>query len=342
MMVNSNYTLPAQTTTYYEICSEIGTLINSTVESHIVGFEAYINPTTAKYVHHFVLYAGDSCEMYSRMAMTVIWIWAPGYRGAVFPNEAGVRILGIGGFRVFRLQYHYDNPSKDQGVVDTSGFYFYTSVKLRTHDVGILQLGDPMVFKSKEPVRNAEGNGYSKLSLTSAAAECSDLFTADKVTVFDRFLHMHQAGEHMVTKHYAKGGMLKRTDSVDFFDFREQGAFSPPTTGAGFTIDKGDYFLLDCYYYQAEGQNIIFGLGSHEEMCIDFVYYYPRQEKPRGGVCLPTADSLQQPTAVLSSERDLGRKYGSCSRATLLRGRHSAVASLAMTLLLSMVWACRE
>ncbi len=32
---------------------------------------------------------------------------------------------------------------------------------------------------------------------------------------------------------------------------------------------------MDCYYYNSDGK-VAWGLGSANEMCIDFLYYYPR------------------------------------------------------------------
>ena len=43
----------------------------------------------------------------------------------------------------------------------------------------------------------------------------------------------------------------------------------PPTT---FTA------LRQCYYNNQVGGSLAFGLGSDAEMCIDFLYYYPRND----------------------------------------------------------------
>ena len=32
---------------------------------------------------------------------------------------------------------------------------------------------------------------------------------------------------------------------------------------------------MDCYYYSSDGA-VTWGLGSANEMCIDFLYYYPK------------------------------------------------------------------
>ena len=38
---------------------------------------------------------------------------------------------------------------------------------------------------------------------------------------------------------------------------------------------RGIHFQVDCYYYNPDG-TATWGLGSSNEMCIDFLYYYPR------------------------------------------------------------------
>ena len=69
-----------------------------------------------------------------------------------------------------------------------------------------------------------------------------------------------------------------RTDSVEFWDFEQQGAVNPGSTGAGFEVRRGDAWAVDCYYGPTpDGAARVWGLGSDDEMCIDFLYYYPRQ-----------------------------------------------------------------
>jgi len=81
---------------------------------------------------------------------------------------------------------------------------------------------------------------------------------------------MHQSGVRMVN-HQIRGNQVIRTGGVDFFDFDQQGSFN--VIQPSFTISPGDRFETSCYY-DAVGER--FGQSSQEEMCIAFLYYYPR------------------------------------------------------------------
>jgi hypothetical protein len=69
--------------------------------------------------------------------------------------------------------------------------------------------------------------------------------------------------------------IYKRTDSVQAYDFRSSGAYEPMSTGEGFYLTGAEYLSTTCVY-KTHGRNIVFGLGSDDEMCIDFLFYYPK------------------------------------------------------------------
>ena len=56
-----------------------------------------------------------------------------------------------------------------------------------------------------------------------------------------------------------------------FFDF----GWQDPTLNQPFQIKPGDELTTRCYYNNKKSTNVKFGLGSDEEMCIDFIFYYP-------------------------------------------------------------------
>jgi hypothetical protein len=90
---------------------------------------------------------------------------------------------------------------------------------------------------------------------------------------------MHAAGERMVTRQYRNQKLL-RQDEADYYDFEMSGGIVPVSTGLGFTIRKGDSFETECFYRTPVGHEatqIVWGLASSDEMCIDFIHYYPRQ-----------------------------------------------------------------
>ncbi len=274
---------------------------DGSVARHIVGFEPVFNAETQKYIHHYTLYGygysetetspptygacpvpwyacyqGESpCTNNKREMM---WLWAPGLAASKLPDEAGIRILGTG-IKAFILQVHYDNPNDDVGKVDSSGFRIYYTSTLRANDAGVLEIGDPKV-NAKDQVLPA---GMSKVTYNHDAASCTNRFANNSVSVFTRFLHMHQIGSRMRVTQKAVSGEVIRTDVSDYYDFKQAGAFEPRSTGTGFRISKGDTFTVECWYLTPPQTARRFGFGSADEMCIDFIYYYPLQVRLYAG-----------------------------------------------------------
>jgi len=167
----------------------------------------------------------------------------------------------------------------------------------------VLQLGDPNV-EAAFRVPGALPTGASHLTLENTADGCSNTFTAGEITVFTRFLHMHQVGVRMKTTQMRAGEEV-RQDYVDFYDFRQSGGFEPRSTADGFKVKKGDSFKVECWYETQAGDPRRFGQGSADEMCIDFLYYYPAQASvPNDGKCRPDmADGFPQPRPVDAIQR---------------------------------------
>jgi len=76
----------------------------------------------------------------------------------------------------------------------------------------------------------------------------------------------------MYNEHIRNGEVI-RTSVVDFFDFDQQG--SQPVQQETFEILPGDSFRTRCYF-NGDDDSVKWGAGSHEEMCISFLTYYPR------------------------------------------------------------------
>ena len=84
---------------------------------------------------------------------------------------------------------------------------------------------------------------------------------------------MHQTGDMMYTSILKKDGSPeKHVNKVQYFSFAHQS----PTLTHPFQIERGDSLKTRCYYNNPGVQKpLTFGLGSEQEMCIDFLYYYP-------------------------------------------------------------------
>ena len=50
--------------------------------------------------------------------------------------------VGAGGYKIFTIEVHYDNPEGKEGIVDSSGFHIYFSKELRQHGAGYMEVGD--------------------------------------------------------------------------------------------------------------------------------------------------------------------------------------------------------
>ena len=99
----------------------------------------------------------------------------------------------------------------------------------------------------------------------------------------------------MVTQKNTAGAVI-RTDKADYYDFKQSGALEPKSTGAGFTISKGDTFAVECWYKHPGTTARRFGQGSADEMCIDFIFYYPIQ--PGVAQCQPSTTTTGVPAAA--------------------------------------------
>ena len=74
----------------------------------------------------------------------------------------------------------------------------------------------------------------------------------------------------MRTRHFRASGEEVGGSEIEFYNFNFQDA-----TFRGEPAQAGDKFTTECTY-RAAGASTQFGLGSSEEMCIDFIGYYPR------------------------------------------------------------------
>ncbi|CAM9374178.1 unnamed protein product [Discosporangium mesarthrocarpum] len=314
-----DYLIPTNTTTYEITClnsTQLEALGVPTNVSHVVGFEAIIDTDTEPHIHHLVLkgYTDESCMGLS----SDIYVWASGSpSGQAMPDEAGFR-FGFdreNDFKSIGVETHYDNPTAIEGLLDSSGVRVFWTENLRQYDAGVMQLGDPFVLLSTEPEPGLP-MGKSMYSF-SCPSSCTEEFQDESVTVFLQSLHMHEAGARMVTRHY-RNDELYRVAEVEYYDFRYSGAF--PVNVVDVTIERGDRFETDCYYETSDQKT--FGLGSENEMCIDFLYYYPAQELPTGGYCgFGGTDDNSEFTgdlcggemtgfSALPEDSDLGRTFG--------------------------------
>ncbi|CAM9889421.1 unnamed protein product [Choristocarpus tenellus] len=118
---------------------------------------------------------------------------------------------------------------------------------------------------------------------------------------------MHDAGRRMETRQY-RNDVIIRTSKVEYYNFEQRGSYR--TRSVDETIRKGDRFETDCYY-DSEGDTKMFGLGSENEMCIDFIFFYPAQDFFLGycGYGFLCGGTLAEVTQ-LAGDSDFDREFG--------------------------------
>eukprot|EP00752_Nemacystus_decipiens_P002628 g2460.t1 len=319
----NNFVIPTERTWYETTCFTAADLPDLD-EFHAIGFQGLIQDDTSEYVHHLVLTAwttspdcGLSCdEWYSQYSsgddvgteyysyveennITIpdfcrydtvdVFPWGPGVADLYLPDDTGFLFGNAsGGYTSLSLETHYNNPNGDEGVEDSSGVRVYYTEELRPIDMGVMKLGDPFVFLYGQPLPD----GKAGISFTCPSSCTEDNFEAEEVTVFGHFLHMHETGQRLITRQYRNDSSgneaLIHSAEVEYYSFLQAAAFMVSTNDS-ITIQKGDRFETECYYDTAlssvGSDNVTFGLGSEQEMCIDYVFYYPNQGLPDTGAC---------------------------------------------------------
>jgi len=152
------------------------------------------------------------------------------------------------------------------GLVDNSGIRLYYTSVLRIHNAGILQLGD---FLALQTVPIPEGTGTYEI-MYDCPSNCLSNFT-QPLNAISSMLHMHERGSSMWSDLWRNGQLIQQINRVDFYSFNLQ-----QTTPINITIMPGDRISTHCIYDTNPDSTTIFGLASYQEMCIDFLLYWPK------------------------------------------------------------------
>jgi len=107
-------------------------------------------------------------------------------------------------------------------------------------------------------------------------SECTSKWPND-ITVFADGLHMHQVGKMMWSVHYDSTGTRVSENNgylnrVEYWDFKFQDFPRFKTV-----IKRGDRINTHCVFDTSTiNRTVKFGSASSDEMCLEFVAYYPR------------------------------------------------------------------
>jgi len=147
-----------------------------------------------------------------------------------------------------------------------SGVRIYYTTNLKKYEAGTLIIGD--IGNMPNPTLIGPGTGLQHFEY-SCPTGCTSSFPYP-LNAFGSVLHMHQIGSMIWSTQWLNNTAI-RTERIDFWDFKLQQITTDP-----YVINPGDRINLHCVYQQQSDRSVKFYLGSDDEMCLLFVWYYPR------------------------------------------------------------------
>ncbi|XP_064648507.1 DBH-like monooxygenase protein 1 [Lineus longissimus] len=292
----SNFTVPASDTHYECRLLEMPLLFE---KHHVIRQEPIITPGNEAHVHHMILYlcppsmnnqtyesllaGGGGCGAF-QSCRNPAFSFAIGGKGSTYPDTLGYPIGGDDEPLYARLEIHYDNPQLRSDVVDSSGFLLIYTPILRANDIGVLLVGRAVSQTHIIPPKQEKFVSYSFCN-TKCTDESFERGGVDKIHMFGFLPHTHLAGRAVVTRHLRGDVELPYIGKDDNYDFNYQ---MTVVKDEKVEFKKGDELRVECTYNTMDRNLPVYGgKSTHEEMCMSFIYYYPR---------LPMVQCFSQPT----------------------------------------------
>uniref|UniRef100_A0A8C0YBY3 Monooxygenase, DBH-like 1 n=2 Tax=Cyprinus carpio TaxID=7962 RepID=A0A8C0YBY3_CYPCA len=300
---NEEVPVPHKDTTYW---CQIFKFPELKKKHHIIRIEPMIQKGHENLVHHILLYQCDSNLNKSEIdrghecyhpnmpdsfftCETVLFAWAIGGEGFTYPPHVGMSI-GTSIDPVYvQMEIHFDNPSLQRGIVDSSGLRLYYSPSLRRYDAGVIETGVWVSLYHMLPpgMQDYITEGHCT---QECLQESLDSEMPSGIHVFAVLLHAHLAGRAIRARHFRQQVELQPLASDDQFDFNFQ-EFQPLSQER--IILPGDSLITECRYNTKGRMNMTWGgLSTRDEMCLSYLLYYPR-------VNLARCESLPEITGQL-------------------------------------------
>ncbi|XP_077162214.1 dopamine beta-hydroxylase [Paroedura picta] len=280
-----NEVIPAQETTYWCYITE---LPEGFAKHHIIMYESVITEGNEALVHHmevfqcaaqfdtFPHYSGpcDSKMKPERLnyCRHVLAAWAMGAQAFYYPEEAGLAFGGPSSSRFLRLEVHYHNPLELKGHHDSSGIRLYYTASLRPHDAGIMELG--LVYTPVMAIPPGESHFYLTGYCTDKCTQVA--LPPTGIHVFASQLHTHLTGRSVVTVLSREGREEEIVNADRHYSphFQEIRMLRKIVT-----VLPGDMLRTTCAYNTEDRtQATVGGFGIMEEMCVNYIHYYPQME----------------------------------------------------------------
>ncbi|XP_007521497.1 dopamine beta-hydroxylase [Erinaceus europaeus] len=280
-----NVVIPGVETTYWCYITE---LPKGFPRHHIVMYEPIVTEGNEALVHHMEIFQcaaeldrvpsfSGPCDSKMKpdrlnFCRHVLAAWALGAKAFYYPEEAGLAFGGPGSSRFLRLEVHYHNPLKIRDRRDSSGIRLYYTAMMRRFDAGIMELG--LVYT---PVMAIPPQETSFILTGYCTDKCTQLaLPPTGIHIFASQLHTHLTGRKVVTV-LARDGQEKEVVNRD-------NHYSPHFQEIRMlkkiiTVHPGDVLITSCTYNTQDRKlATVGGFGILEEMCVNYVHYYPQTQ----------------------------------------------------------------
>lgn len=195
-----------------------------------------------------------------------ISIWTVGLAGDCYHGHAGIR-LGANGYKKLAIQHHWNNPEKVTNYTDSSGMTLHYTANKRVNDAGVWVVGsnDFVIPPHQDDVAVR----------ATCRGSCTRNIITDRVFITSAWNHMHYMGFGASLEHFRNGTRLRYiTNEDDYsYDSPKVSKFQSPIE-----VLPGDELYTTCHFRSTyKDRTTPSGEATHMEMCLVFVYYYPRQ-----------------------------------------------------------------
>ena len=187
------------------------------------------------------------------------------------------------------LEIHYDNPTTAAGKVDTSGFRAYYVNTPRTHDAGMIRLGDPLVSAGKcsRPRTRRQKAAGGKHSRHSSPVHMPRQLHQRLGRLRSHEHHRHlpphalSGSERCIWSTMTRLGTLKASTRADRVDFWDNGYQQFNWLDTPIVVAKGESLQTHCFFDTTQrSSQSNFGSGTPDEMCMHSLHqHYPIHTK---------------------------------------------------------------
>jgi hypothetical protein len=236
--------------------------IDVTKKRHVTGLAAHVdNPAI---VHHILLFQADesvdpapkACAAFGSLSWRLVAGWAPGSTNLELPLAAGFP-ENVGKTH-WVVQVHYNNLGGLKGQRDASGYDLCTTEALRPNDADVIAFG---------------AMGFTLPARAATTITCDATVSTDvPLHFFSAWPHMHTLGTSLTSWHIPEGSETPRMfASQPKWNFGNQLFF-----GVDVVYNPGDRVRTNCSWNNPTDKRVRFGEDTENEMCFNFVAYYPK------------------------------------------------------------------